>query len=110
MTSPQQRKGDKAEREVLNFLRDHLGDHLTRNRLAGLEDRGDIGGVADCAIQVKSYADISRAMREGLVGAAEQKARAGVQWGAVFVRRPGGRYVVCMSPEDWVSMYREGTA
>lgn len=100
-------KGDRAEREVLALLRDDLGDHLVRARLEGVNDHGDIAGVGCCAIQVKNYADISRAMREGVAGAAVQKANAGLQWGAAFVRRPGGVYVVCMDTEDWISMYRE---
>lgn len=103
-------KGDRAEREVLGFLRDHLGDHLVRARLEGENDHGDIAGVGRCAIQVKNYQDVSRAMREGLEGAAAQKANAGLMWGAAFVRRPGGRYVVCMDAEDWISMYREAVS
>ena len=100
-------KGDRAEREVLAFLRDHLGDHLVRARLEGSNDHGDVVGLPGCVAQVKNYADVARAMREGLEGAAEQKRNAGVLWGAAFVRRPGGRYVVCMDAEDWISMFRE---
>lgn len=103
-------KGDRAEREVLGLLRDHLGDHLVRARLEGANDHGDITGLGCCAIQVKNYADVSRAMREGLQGAAAQKANAGLQWGAAFVRRPLGVYVVCMEPLDWISMYREAVS
>lgn len=100
-------KGDRAEREVLALLRDHLGDHLVRARLEGTNDHGDIVGLPSCVVQVKNYADVARAMREGLEGAAAQKANADVLWGAAFVRRPGGRYVVCMDAEDWISMFRE---
>lgn len=101
------RKGDLAEREVLEFLRTQLGDHLVRARLEGLNDHGDIAGVPYCAVQVKNYADTTRAIREGLAGVYEQQRNAGLSWGCVFVRRRGGRYMVVMSPESWVSMYRD---
>lgn len=100
-------KGDRAEREVLTYLRDHLGAHLVRARLEGQNDHGDITGLPDCAIQVKWFDDFTRASREGLDGALEQKANAGLMWAAAFVRRRGGRYVVVMTPEDFVSIYRE---
>lgn len=100
-------KGDRAEREVVALLRDHLGDHIVRARGEGENDHGDVVGLPSCVVQVKNYRDLSRAMREGLEGAAAQKANAGVLWGAAFVRRPGGRYVVCMDALDWISMFRE---
>lgn len=100
-------KGDRAEREVLSFLRDQLGDHLTRARGEGDNDHGDVAGLPNCVVQVKNYADMLRAIRDGLEGARAQRDNAGLLWGAAFVRRRGGRYVVVMDPEDWVSMYRE---
>lgn len=99
-------KGDRAEREVVTFLRDQLGEHIVRARLEGANDHGDVVGLPSCVVQVKNYADLSRAMREGLEGAAAQKENAGALWGAAFVRRPRGLYVVCMDAHDWVSMYR----
>ncbi len=100
-------KGARAEREVLEFLRDHLGDHLVRARGEGANDHGDITGLVSCAVQVKNFDDTTRAIREGLAGVAEQAENAGLEWGAVFVRRRGGKYIVVMSADDWVSMYRE---
>jgi len=100
------RKGDLAEREVLQLLRTLLGEHLVRCRLEGDNDHGDISGLTECALQVKSYADITRAVREGLAGVAKQKQNAGVDWGCVWIRRRGGKYFVAMDAVDWVSMYR----
>src|SRR5262249_33109590 len=101
------RKGADAEREVVQFLRDHLGDHIVRSRAGASDDHGDLAGLEDMVVQVKDWVDTLAAIREGLRGAAEQKQNAGTMWAAVFVRRRGGRYFVCMSPEDWVSLYRE---
>jgi hypothetical protein len=100
-------KGSRAEREVLTLLRDHLGDHLVRARGEGANDHGDIAGLVACAVQVKNYADTTRAVREGLAGALEQADNAGLAWGAAFIRRRGGRYVVVMAADDWIEMYRE---
>lgn len=102
-----QQKGDKAEREVLAFLREQLGEHIVRARQEGEYDRGDIGGLPDMVLQVKSYVDVSRALREGLDDVIAQKRNSGLLWGCAFLRRPGGRYAVVMWPEDWVSLYRE---
>jgi hypothetical protein len=101
------RKGDVAEREVLAFLRDHLGDHLVRARLEGDNDHGDVSGLPEMTVQVKNYADVARAVRDGIADVVVQKANAGTQWGCAFVRRRGGHYVVCMTPEDFISLYRE---
>src|SRR5262249_18744495 len=100
-------KGGRAEREVMQFLRDHLGDQIVRTRSGASDDRGDLAGLEDMVVQVKDWVDTLAAVREGLRGAAEQKQNAGVLWASVFVRRRGGQYFVCMSPEDWVSLYRE---
>lgn len=100
-------KGDRAEREVLTFLRDQLGEHLTRARGEGNNDHGDIAGLPSCVVQVKNYADPLRAIRDGLDGARAQRDNAGLLWGAAFIRRRGGAYMVVMDPSDWVSMYRE---
>lgn len=100
-------KGDKAEREVLAFLRDHLGDHLTRPRLEGVNDHGDVAGTPMLVNQVKSYVDIRAAINDALAELPHQKAAAGALWGAGWIRRRGGRFLVVMDPEDFVSLYRE---
>ena len=100
-------KGDRAEREVVTILRDHLGDHIVRARGEGENDHGDVVGIPRVTVQVKNYADLQRAIREGTAGAREQKVNAGQEWGAAWIRRPGGRYFVVMDEADWISMYRE---
>jgi hypothetical protein len=102
-------KGNKAENEVRDYLRDQVGEHIARGRGEGAEDRGDIAGLPMVACQVKNYVDIARAVNEGLKGVAVQKANAKAEWGAVWVRRRGGEFFVAMTADDWVSMYREAT-
>lgn len=102
-------KGNKAENEVRDYLRDQIGEHVARGRGEGAEDRGDIAGLPMVASQVKNYVDIARAVNEGLADVAVQKINAKADWGAVWVRRRGGKYFVAMDAADWVSMYREAT-
>jgi Holliday junction resolvase len=108
LTSPQQRKGDHAERELIRLL-DDLGVKVRRTRLSP-EDHGDLSGLAETTIQVKSYKDVARAVNDAVREVGEQKERAGTTWGVGAVRRPGGRWVICMTVEDFVSLHREATA
>lgn len=108
MTHPSKRKGDRAELEVQGLLRDLLGVPARRKLGAGrLDDMGDIDGVPNTVIQVASYSDIARAIREKVPECEAQQERAGATFGATFVRRPGGKYVVVLSPEQWATCLRE---
>lgn len=111
MSNPAKAKGDRAELEVQELLRDLLGVPARRMLGAGrLDDVGDIDGVPDCTIQVANYADINRALREKIDACPQQQERAGTTFGCSFLRRRGGRWVVVMTPEQWAAMYREATA
>ena len=111
MSNPQKAKGDRAEREVQALLRDLLGVPARRKLGAGrADDMGDIDGVHDTCIQVASYADVARALREKVPGCVDQQTRMGATFGATFLRRPGGRYVVAMTPEQFAALWREATA
>ncbi len=108
MSNPSKAKGDRAELEVQGLLRDHLGVPARRALGAGrLDDIGDITGVPDTVIQVANYADITRAIREKLPACTDQQQRAGTTFGATFVRRRGGEYVVCMTVEQFATLWRE---
>lgn len=104
-------KGDRAELEVQALLRDLLGVPARRKLGAGrLDDMGDIDGVPDTCIAVANYKDVSRALREKVEPCVTQQERAGCTFGATFIRRPGGRYLVAMTPEQWAAMWREAAA
>jgi len=108
VTHPAKRKGDRAELEVQGLLRDHLGVPARRQLGAGrIDDIGDVTGVPDITIQVCSYTDIGRAIREKLPETVIQQNRAGSLFGALFCRRRGGQYVVVMTPEQWACLWRE---
>ncbi len=108
MANPAKRKGDKAELEAQGLLRDLLGLPVRRKLGAGRQDdQGDLDGLPDCVVQVANYQDVARAIREKLPEVETQRQRAGVNFSALFIRRRGGGFVVCMSPEMFATFYRE---
>jgi len=108
VTHPSKRKGDRAEREVSDLILDLTGWAARRKLGAGRQDdTGDIDGVPHTTIQVASYKDITRAVREKVPACVEQQENAGTLFGATFIRLPGGRYVVCMTPDQWATYARE---
>jgi hypothetical protein len=111
VTGAAKRKGDRAELEVQALLRDLLGVPARRKLGAGRsDDMGDMDGVPDTCIAVANYKDIARALREKVDPCVTQQERAGATFGATFIRRPGGRYLVAMSPTQWAALWREATA
>ena len=104
-------KGAQAEREVVNLLRDLTGIHVVRTRTPGAaSDVGDVAGLDNVLIEVKAHANIARSISEGIPQARAAAERTRRDWPTVWVRRPGGRYVVVMEPDAWLSMWREASA
>jgi hypothetical protein len=108
VTNPSKRKGDRAELEVQGILRDLLGVPARRKLGAGRQDdMGDIDGVPNTCIQVADYTNIVRAIHEKVPLCEAQQQRMGCDFGATFVRRYGGRYLVVMTPEQFAALWRE---
>lgn len=106
--NPSKAKGDRAEREVEGILRDLLGHPARRKLGAGrMDDTGDIDGIPNTVIQVVNYKSLSRAIREKLPKAEEQRERAGVDFAATWVRLPGGKFIIALTPEQWATLWRE---
>lgn len=101
-------KGDRAELEAQGLLRDLLGVPARRALGAGRQDDvGDIHGVPDTVIQVVNRKDMARAIREKLPECEQQRERAGATFAATFVRKPGGGFIVVLTPEMWATYWRE---
>jgi hypothetical protein len=110
VTSASKRKGDQAEREIAHILTDQLGPLVRRRLGAGRrDDTGDLDGLEQTTVEVKAYADIARAVREGLADCTTEQTNAGTPFGVAFIRRPGGRWFAAMTVEQWCAMYREAT-
>jgi hypothetical protein len=108
VTSSSKRKGDHAERELAGILTDQLGQRVRRKLGAGrMDDEGDIEGLDNVTIEVKSYSDVARAVRDGLDDATREQTNAATPFGVAFIRRPGGRWFAAQTIEQWCAMYRE---
>lgn len=88
MTSRAKVKGSAFESLVRDYLR---GAGIPAERIpAGMkDDRGDIAGVESWTLQVKCYADMQRAIRDGLADLEVQQANNDTPYGAVVVKRRG---------------------
>jgi len=97
MTSAAKSKGDRAERECQELLRELLRVPDIRRELGAgrADDRGDIHGVPGTVIQVTWRNDLAAALREKLPAVEQQRCNAHVPFAAVFLRRS-------RSPEPWV--------
>lgn len=108
MTTASKRKGDTAELEAARILADLTGWPVRRKLGAGrTDDEGDLDGVPDTTIEVKNYADITRAVNDGLEDLQREQANAGTTFGAAMIRRRGGRWFVAMTPEQFCTLLRE---
>lgn len=111
MTGAAKRKGDNAERELAKILCDHLGVNVRRKLGAGRrDDTGDLEGLGNVCIEVKAYADIARAVREGLDDLEREQVNGASPFGVLFVRRPGGRWFAAMTVPQFAAWYREATS
>jgi hypothetical protein len=111
VTNPQKTKGDKAELEIARILHGELGLPVRRKLGAGRsDDAGDLDGLPGVAAQVKNYRNVTVALNDAMNDLPTQVVNAGADFGAAFIRRPGGRWVVAMSVPDWCAMYREALA
>lgn len=94
MTHPSKVKGDRAERELVNYLAPYF-PNVRRGKAGGEADLGDIFGVVDrdrdaWTLQVadrnwRAYGEIEAKACE----AAAQSERAGTYWWALIVKRVG---------------------
>ena len=110
MPNPAKRKGDAAELEVARQLAALTGWPVRRKLGAGrTDDTGDLCGVPSTTLQVKSYGDCQRAIREGLGDLARQQANSGDPFGAVLVRRRGGHWIAVLTLEGLATLLREAT-
>ena len=115
MTTPAKAKGGRGELEVARLLADLTGWPVRRKLGAGrADDTGDIHGLPETTCQVKSYADVLRAIREGLPELRAQQANAGTPFAALAVRRPRqpavSRWMVVMDLDQFATLLREATS
>ena len=109
MTAAAKRKGSAAEREAVALL-SQWWPEVGRAYGAGRQhDVGDVLGVPDTCLQVKSYTNVAEAITRGLLVIERQREAAGCRFGAVLVRRRGGRFVAVMDLAPWAELVRAAT-
>jgi len=108
MSNPSKAKGDRAELEAAKLLSELLGVPVRRRLGAGrTDDVGDLDGVDNHIVEVKSYADVTAGMRSALGSLERKRTAAGVDHAVGLIRRPGGEWVAVMPIAQWVA-YVEG--
>ena len=99
MTNRAKAKGTAFESLVRDYFR-RAGVAAERMPAGAREDRGDLAGVTDWTLECKSYADMGRAVRDGLADLEREQGYAGSRYGAVIYKRRGhtdpGRQLVVM--------------
>jgi Holliday junction resolvase len=109
--NPAKAKGDRAERELADLINTLTGWTIRRKLGAGrTDDCGDLDGLPDCTIQVKNYTDPARALREILLELEPQRVNAKTTFAAGFIRHPGGKWSVTMTPTQFCALLREATS
>jgi len=89
MSNPSKQKGTRFERQVADYLNEHLPYPVDRSPLHGALDKGDISGVPDWALECKNVKNYSAGLA-GYVREAEVEAvNLGVPFGAVVVSARG---------------------
>lgn len=104
--SASKRKGTAAETAVVNYLHEHGYPCAERRALAGINDRGDIAGIPDVCIEIKSCARTELAAWIDELSIEMINARA--HTGAVVHKRRGkgdpAEWFATMRFEDYVDL------
>ncbi len=102
MTTPQQRKGRRAEIAVAEWLAANGWPHAEPTRRSGWsDDRGDIDGIPCVVVEVKNHKtfDIPAWLEE----LEDEVDNAGAVTGVVVIKRRGST-----DPADWYAVMRLG--
>jgi hypothetical protein len=98
-------KGARGEREV-EALWEAGGFLQTQRSRAGREDdRGDLAGIPHLTVEVKTYSDLARSIRDGLTDLVREQANNRTRWGVVFAKRRMKGWVAVMPGEEFVRLY-----
>jgi hypothetical protein len=104
-------KGDRGELEVQDLLRGLLSIPTIRRELGAgrLDDRGDIDGVPDTALQVaRTKAKyLTAVIKKKTIEVESQRRNRRVRLAASFIRWDRGPgWIVVMSPQQWATMWK----
>lgn len=107
VTSPQKRKGDRAELELVQLLDDLTGYRARRTRPGRAEDEGDLHLEADdlplTVVQVAAWRDVAAAVRIKPLEAEEQRTRAGAAYAVTALKLPRAGWRFVLTPEQYAA-------
>lgn len=110
MTTPSKAKGDAFERAVVAHLNEwEFAAHAERRKAGMTDDRGDIVGAWDLAVECKNYSDVARGLREGLDGLDEKRKHSKVRTAIAVVKRarkPADQAYAVMTLRDFCALYQ----
>ena len=105
--NPQKNKGDRAEREACALLTEFTGYEVERRFGAGMEnDKGDLVGIPNFAIQVADWQNKSAACLVKPREVEIQRKNAGVDHAMTMVRFRGGNWRVVLTVEQFARLIR----
>lgn len=108
MANRSKAKGTSAESAIVAYLRANGFPWAERRALAGIADKGDVGGIPGVVVEAKDCVRVELA--KWLDEATVEKANAGAQVGFVWFKRRGttdpGKWFVLMSGEQVVELIR----
>ena len=96
-------KGKRAELELARVLRDYGFDARRGQQYCGANGDADVVGLPGVHIECKR---VERLNLEDAVAQAQRDARTG-EMPAVMHRRNRGQWLVTMTLEDWMELYKE---
>ena len=110
MTTPSKAKGDAFERAVVEHLNQwEFASHAERRKAGMTDDRGDIVGAWDLAIECKNHADVAGALRLGVDGLSEKRKHSKVRTAIAVVKRrgkPAEQAYAVMALRDFCALYQ----
>jgi hypothetical protein len=111
VTGTAKRKGDRAELEAADLIRDQLGYPARRRLGAGrADDQGDLDGIPNHVVQVAAWDDVLSAVRIKPLAAERQRVNAGEPFAATLIKFPRAGWRVVLTVEQWAALVREANA
>ena len=105
MTTPAKRKGDQGERDIIDLFQ-QAGFLQAQRARAGAElDRGDVAGVPDLTVEVKTWTDFGLSVAKGLADLEREQRNNRTRWGVVFAKRRMKGWVAVMPAEQFVALW-----
>ena len=110
MANPSKEKGSAFEREVVAHLNKwEFGADAERRKAGMTDDRGDVVGVRDLAIECKNHKDVAAALRLALDALPDEMRHSNARFGVAVVKRarkPVEDAYAVMTLRNWCALWQ----